>query len=78
MIEVADPRKYKLFTVEPLDPGGRLTEREQCFLSSFVDPNGVGETVQQRAERFGVLRDGLQLEITFPDGRRGGLRLKAL
>ena len=69
--------KTEMFSVVALDHGNRLSVREQVFISSFLDTNRPGNFAAL-AREHDCLRDGLKLEITFPDGRKAGLLLKAL
>lgn len=69
--------KTEMFSIVPLGNASKLSTKEQVFISSFVDTNRPGNFAAL-AREHDCLRDGLKLEITFPDGRKAGLLLKAL
>ena len=72
-----DAEKTEAFSIVPLGNASKLSTKEQVFISSFVDTNRPGNFAAL-AREHDCLRDGLKLEITFPDGRKAGLLLKAL
>lgn len=78
MLEVIDPKRTKFFQAIPLKGEGRkLAVNEETFISAFVDPSYQRNLVKL-AEEHGVLGQNLVFEVTFPDGRKAGVRLRAM